>query len=48
VALTYRLLARAPRVMWLITGEDKVEALLRLQAGDGAIPAGRISTADRS
>ena len=32
--------------MWPITGEDKVEALLRLQAGDGAIPAGRISTVD--
>ena len=46
MTLTYRLLAGAPRLMWLIPGEDKVEALLRLQAGDGAIPAGRISTVD--
>ena len=46
MTLTYRLLERAPRVMWLITGEDKVDPLRGLQAGDRSIPAGRISTAD--
>jgi 6-phosphogluconolactonase len=46
MTLTYRLLERAPRVMWLITGEDKIGALRRLRAGDQSIPAGRISTAD--
>lgn len=46
MTLTYRLLERAPSVMWLITGEDKVDALRRLQAGDRSIPAGRISSAN--
>jgi 6-phosphogluconolactonase len=46
MTLTYRLLERAPRVMWLITGEDKTDPLRRLQAGDRSIPAGRISTAN--
>ena len=46
MTLTYRLLERAPRVMWLITGEDKIDALRRLQAGDRSIPAGRISSAN--
>jgi 6-phosphogluconolactonase len=46
MTLTYRLLERAPRVMWLVTGEDKIDPLRRLQAGDRSIPAGRISTAD--
>ena len=46
MTLTYRLLERAPRVMWLITGEDKIDALHRLQAGDRSIPAGRISSAN--
>jgi 6-phosphogluconolactonase len=44
MTLTYPVLERAPRVMWLITGEDKIDALNRLQAGDQSIPAGRIST----
>jgi 6-phosphogluconolactonase len=46
MTLTYRLLERAPRVMWLITGEDKIDALRRLQDGDRSIPAGRISSAN--
>jgi 6-phosphogluconolactonase/glucosamine-6-phosphate isomerase/deaminase len=46
MTLTYRLLERAPRVIWLITGEDKIDPLRRLQAGDRSIPAGRISTAN--
>jgi 6-phosphogluconolactonase len=43
MTLTYPVLDRAHRVMFLITGEDKVDALRRLQAGDRSIPAGRIS-----
>jgi 6-phosphogluconolactonase len=46
MTLTFRVLERAPRVMWLITGDDKIDALRRLQAGDRSIPAGRISSAD--
>ena len=46
MTLTYRLLERAPRVMWLITGEDKIDALRRLQAGDRSIQADRISSAN--
>lgn len=46
MTLTYPVLERAPHVLWLITGEDKVDALRRLQAGDRSIPAGRISAAD--
>jgi 6-phosphogluconolactonase len=42
MTLTYPVLERAHRLMFLITGEDKVEALRRLQAGDRSIPAGRI------
>jgi 6-phosphogluconolactonase len=43
MTLTYPVLERAHKLMFLITGEDKVEALRRLQAGDRSIPAGRIS-----
>jgi 6-phosphogluconolactonase len=46
MTLTYLVLERAPNVLWLITGEDKVDALQRLQAGDRSIPAGRISSAN--
>jgi hypothetical protein len=31
-------------VLWLVTGEDKGDALRRLRAGDRSIPAGWIST----
>jgi len=46
MTLTYPVLERAPNVLWLITGEDKTDALQRLQAGDRSIPAGRISGAN--
>jgi 6-phosphogluconolactonase len=42
MTLTYRVLNRARRILWLVTGEDKVDALRRLQAGDTSIPAGRV------
>jgi 6-phosphogluconolactonase len=46
MTLTYPVLERAPNVLWLITGEDKTDALNRLRAGDPTIPASRISTAN--
>jgi 6-phosphogluconolactonase/glucosamine-6-phosphate isomerase/deaminase len=34
---------RARHVLWLITGEDTVDALRRLRAGDRSIPAGQVA-----
>ena len=31
-------------MLWLVTGDDKVDALRRLRAGDQSIPAGCVST----
>jgi 6-phosphogluconolactonase len=45
MTLTYPTLNRAQHVLWLVTGEDKVDALRRLQAGDRSIPAGRVASA---
>jgi len=42
MTLTYPALARADEVLWLISGEDKREALAKLLAGDQSIPAGRV------
>ena len=44
MTLTYPALNRARRRLWLVTGEDKVDALRLLRAGDETIPAARIST----
>ncbi len=44
MTLTYPALDRARTVLWLVTGEDKVDALARLRAGDASIPAGRVAT----
>jgi 6-phosphogluconolactonase len=46
MTLTYPPLGRARRLLWLVTGEDKVDALARLRAGDPSIPAGRVSAAN--
>ena len=46
MTLTYPPLDRARRILWLVTGEDKVDALARLRAGDPSIPAGRVSAAN--
>jgi 6-phosphogluconolactonase len=43
MTLTYPILNRARRILWLVTGADKAEMLGRLKAGDPSIPAGRIS-----
>jgi 6-phosphogluconolactonase len=42
MTLTYPVLNRARRIVWLITGREKAEMLARLCRGDRSIPAGRI------
>lgn len=42
MTLTYPAIDRARMVLWLVTGEDKAEALERLRSGDRSIPAARI------
>jgi 6-phosphogluconolactonase/glucosamine-6-phosphate isomerase/deaminase len=42
MTLTYPALARANQLLWLISGEDKREALAKLLASDPSIPAGRV------
>ena len=43
MTLTYPVLNRARRILWLVTGEDKVDALRLLRDGDHSIPGGRVS-----
>ena len=47
MTVTYPVLDRADRALWLITGSDKAPMLSRLLAGDRSIPAGRVATADQ-
>lgn len=42
MTLTYPMLNRSRRILWLVTGSDKAEALARMRDGDSTIPAGRI------
>ena len=42
MTLTYPMLNRSRRVLWLVTGNDKVDALARLREGDTSIPGGKI------
>jgi len=42
MTLTYPLLNRSRRILWLATGTEKTAMLARLQAGDRTIPAGLI------
>jgi 6-phosphogluconolactonase len=43
MTLTYPILNRARRVLWVVTGKEKAGMLVRLRAADSAIPAGRVS-----
>jgi len=43
MTLTYPMLNRARRVLWLVTGSEKAVPLVRLRDGDRAIPAGRVN-----
>ena len=42
MTLTYPVLARARRILWLVTGGTKAEMLRRLREADPSIPAGRV------
>ena len=42
MTLTYPILNRSRRILWLVTGSEKVEMLVRLRNKDATIPAGRI------
>jgi 6-phosphogluconolactonase len=42
MTLTYPIINRARRILWLVTGEEKAGMLLRLREGDRSIPAGRV------
>lgn len=42
MTLTYPALNRARRILWVVTGSEKVEMLHRLLDGDQSIPAGRV------
>jgi 6-phosphogluconolactonase len=43
MTLTYPMINRSRKILWLITGSDKVDALAKLRAGDTSIPAARIT-----
>ena len=46
MTLTYRVLDRARARLWVITGEDKRDALPRLREHDRSIPGGRVESTD--
>lgn len=43
MTLTYPMLNRSRKILWLVTGAEKTAMLPRLREGDVTIPAGRIS-----
>ena len=42
MTLTYPMLNRARRILWVVTGAEKAGMLVRLRDGDVTIPAGRV------
>ena len=42
MTLTYPILNRSRRILWLVTGAEKAGMLVRLMNGDPTIPAGRV------
>jgi 6-phosphogluconolactonase len=42
MTLTYPIINRSRRILWLVTGSEKAGMLVRLRAGDPSIPAGRV------
>jgi 6-phosphogluconolactonase len=44
MTLTYPLINRARKILWVATGAEKVEMLQRLRNGDPSIPAGKIKS----
>jgi len=45
MTLTYPILNRSRKILWVVTGAEKVEMLVRLREADASIPAGRINQA---
>ncbi len=43
MTLTYPIINRSLRILWLVTGNDKAAMVRRLIDGDTAIPAGRVN-----
>jgi len=43
MTLTYPIINRSRRVLWLVNGSEKAGMLARLQAADVSIPAGRVN-----
>jgi len=43
MTLTYPIINRSLRILWLVTGNDKVAMVRRLADGDTAIPAGQVN-----
>ena len=44
MTMTYPVFEKARKILFLVTGAEKREALDRLLAGDETIPAGRVET----
>jgi len=44
MTLTYPILNRARRILWVVTGAEKASMVNRLLGGDREIPAGRVSS----
>ena len=42
MTLTYPILNRSRRILWVVTGKEKTEMLARLRDGDRSIPAARV------
>ena len=42
MTMTYPMLNRSRRILWVVDGADKMDPLARLRAGDHSIPAGRV------
>jgi 6-phosphogluconolactonase len=42
MTLTYPMLNRSRRILWVVTGSEKAGPLMRLRDGDRSIPAGRV------
>ena len=48
MTLTYPIINRARRILWLVTGNEKADMLVRLRDGDASIPGGRVSQENAS
>ena len=43
MTLTFPIINRSRRILWLVTGREKAETLVRLRDGDRSIPASRVA-----